>query len=307
MLTKPEISILVPFFGNFDYRRLEMVIKSVQLQSKKGVEFLICNGREAFEIEEINSSQLDIKNILYSISKKIDSKQDFPRGLVYNIGIEKSKGKYLYLSDADILFANDFFEKLIEFSNKMQVPMKRPMMRRLLLQDFEKFYSIYSEDGIQRALNKLDFSQEFIVKPDKNLRELKVIKKWENGRMKTFIATENDFKEYNSNKKNKGSEPKFFNQERHCGAVFAKKDELEAVGGCCEKYISWGCWDSDVQRKLEGKYGILYIPGEVVHLDHPKGYFDRDKWKKDLLFQDTRRRKDVADCIEEDGGKYGRE
>ena len=304
MANRPKISVLVPFFGNFDSRRLEVVIKSVQNQSEKGIEFLTCTGKEVIACD-IGSTSFKVREALEQITcGDAVTIQDAPRGLIYNQGIRRAHGEYLYLSDSDIVFPRGYFEELTQAAGTLNSPLQRPIMRRLLLQDFEQFHANFSDKGIQNTLESLDFSQEFVVKPDSNLRRIRVFKKFENGRMKTFIASEEDFLEYSSNPDNKGSEPKFFNQEKHCGAVFAKKSELEEVGGCCEGFISWGCWDADLQWKLKKTYSISYMPGEVIHLDHPKGYFNKDKWKTDRSFQETRRTKGVFQCIQEDRRVY---
>jgi len=296
----PQISILIPFFGNFDNRRLETAIKSVQDQSEKRIELLICNGIRAVPFESYSNVQDELK----SITNEAIKIKDVPRGIIYNIGIRRARGEYVYVSDADIIFPERFFEELIQTSKALNTPLQRPMMRRLLLQDFEKFYESCLDKGLQDTIKSLDFSQEFIVKPDKDTRELNVIRKWENGRIKTFISTVSDFNEYKSNPENKGQEPIFFNQERHCGSTFARKSELENLGGCCEEFISWGCWDADLQWKLKETYGISYMPGEVIHLDHAKGYFNKEKWQKDRIFQEKRRAKEASKCVQEDKEIY---
>ena len=282
-----------------------MVLKSVQVQSKGGIEFLICTGRDVIPCENISSPQFKVKDMLEKIrSSGAVTLQDIPRGLIYNQGIRRAQGEYIYLSDSDIVFPKGYFEKLIHTSEALDTPLKRPMMRRLLLQDFERFYDLYSSEGFEKAMDKLDYSQEFVVKTDTFPRDIRVFRKWENGRLKTFIISEKDFEEYTSNLKNKGSEPKFFNQERHCGATFARKSDIENLGGCCEGFISWGCWDADLQWKLEETYGISYMPREVIHLDHPKGYFNRDTWQTDRNFQEIRRTKGALKCIQDDREVY---
>ncbi|MBU3906670.1 MAG: glycosyltransferase [Nanoarchaeota archaeon] len=301
MANKPKISILVPFFGSFDPRRLEVAMRSVQTQSEKGLEFLICTGKDVVACD-ICSPSFKVQDALKGLNTGANVVQDVPHGLIYNQGIRKAQGEHLYLSDSDIVFPEGFFEELIQAAGILNTPLQRPMMRRLLLQDFDKFYADVSEKGIRDALKSLDASQEFLVKPDKSIRDIKIFRKFENGRMKTFIATREDYNEYVSDPENKGSEPKFFNQERHCGATFARRSEIERIGGCCERFVSWGCWDADLQWKLKETYGISYMPGEVIHLDHPKGYFDKDKWQKDRTVQETRRDYGIIQCIQEDKG-----
>jgi len=302
MINNPKISVLVPFFGAFDPRRLELAISStLQAEKDEKIEFLICTGKEAIPL----GNAVDITEIVRKAQEiRGDPSKVISKGSIYNQGIKKVQGDYVYLSDSDIIFPEHFFSGLIQASESANSPLYRPMMRRLLLQDFETFYLSYLQNGIRDSLKSLDFSQEFIVKPDKNPRDIRVFKKFENGRMKTFIVPGEDYEEYISNPSNRGSEPKFFNQDRHCGATFAKRKQLEDIGGCCEEFKSWGCWDADLQWKLKDTYGLSYIPGEVIHLDHPKGYFDRERWKLNRLLQETRRAKGAIKCIQEDREVY---
>lgn len=297
----PKISIIVPFFGKFDRRSLEIVIRSVALQGCEDIEFLVSTGSNVLNYNlDSSSSEIEIFLNKLELAKKSTPLAGVPRGQIYNQGISVAKGDYLYLSDSDIVFPANFFKQALEEADRTKTPLYRPKMRRLLLRDFERFYSLILKEGIKEALRKLDFSEEFLVRMDKFAQGLKVFRKFENGRMKIFTITPEEYEKYVSNPDNRGSEPKFFNQDRHCGSTLATKDQFQAIGGCCQGFVSWGCWDADLQWKLRERYGLSYMPGEVIHLDHTKDYFDRDKWKTDRAFQEFRRRRGVAQCILED-------
>jgi len=43
---------------------------------------------------------------------------------------------------------------------------------------------------------------------------------------------------------------------------------------------------------------------EVIHLDHSKGYFDKEKWAQDRSLQNKRRMSGARKCIERDKERY---
>ncbi len=271
------ISVIIPFYGNADIKRLEIVKYSIDLQRNIRVELIVSN------------------------SDGIKPPITAPK--VINKGIKNSNGTFLYISDSDISFpSQNYFSSLLNLITKSKnLVFKRPPMRRLLIEDFLKFHNLVQYEGYMKALNYLNFSEDYIVKFDDHPKNIKVFKKSENGRIKTFIASEQDFTSYLSESSNIGKEPKFFNQERHCGGTFLRKEHAIEVGNYCEEFISWGCWDADFQWKLAETFDLKQIPYksdyEVIHLDHPKWYFDKLKWELDKNLQFDRRKLGAENCI----------
>ena len=271
------ISVITPFYGNADIKRLEIVKQSIDLQRDISIELIVSN------------------------SDGITSPITLPK--VINKGIKNSNGPFLYVSDSDVFFPSQYyFSSLLNLIKKgKELVFKRPPMRRLLIEDFFTSYNLVQDEGYKKTVNNLNFSEDYIVKLDDRPKNIKVFKKSENGRIKTFIASEEDFISYLSESSNVGKEPKYFNQERHCGGTFLRKEHALEVGNYCEDFISWGCWDADFQWKLAETFDLEQIPYksdyEVIHMDHPKGYFDKPKWDLDKNLQNDRRKLGAKKCI----------
>jgi len=271
------ISIIIPFFGDADFKRLEIVKQSIAMQKDINIELIVSNS--------------DGVTLPITVPK------------VINKGIENSKGVYLYISDSDIFFPSQYYFSFLLnlIKESKELVFKRPPMRRLLIEDFSKFYNLIRDKGLKKTLKNLNYSQDYVVRFDENPKNIKVFYKTENGRVKTFIATEEDFRTYLSDSSNVGKEPKFFNQERHCGGTFLLKEHALEVGNYCEDFISWGCWDADFQWKLAETFDLKQIPYkskyEIIHIDHHKMYFDKSKWEQDKNLQTERRKMGVKKCI----------
>jgi len=294
------VSVIIPFYGISYSKRLELAVKSVLFQRRVNIELIIAGLDTATKI----NNYLILPKCLDKKTSKI-----VRMGAIINNGIRLANGEFVYISDADILFQNpNYLEKLIQEYLYHCSPLKRPPMRRLFLQDFEWFYSQVSLGGLENTIALLDTSQKYIVKPKNTKRAIRIFPKFENGRQKIFIASENNFQEYISSKENKGLEPRYFSQDRHCGAVFARTNDIIDVGGYHEGFISWGVWDADLQWKLENQIGMKLIPYKdefiVIHLDHEKRHFSKSKWEHDKELQKKRRTRGVKECIVKDREVY---
>ena len=294
------VSVIVPFYGTTHSQRLELTTDSILSQRRINVDFIVAGSNYATRVSTIR----DLEN-----HPKEESPDIVRMGKIINNGIRSARGDFTYISDADILLHNkEYLENLVQEALSSGKSLKRPPMRRLFLQDFKWFYQNISLRGLEEAIQRLDLSQDYVAKPSQASRPMRIFPKFENGRQKLFIASESDFKDYLSNEKNKGSEPVYFNQDRHCGAVFALTEELIKIGGYHEGFTSWGVWDADVQWKLENQTGMRLIPSgkefEVIHLDHQRGYFSKSKWEHDRKLQERRRAMGAKDCIERDGEDY---
>jgi len=301
------VSVIVPFYGTAQSKQLELVTESILLQERVNIDFIVAGLKEATRVRDLSDLSRHPKETVPEIVRT---------GNIINNGLRLVKGDFTYITDADILLSNQYYlDGLVQESRGTGTSLKRPLMRRLLTQDFDWFYSMVALIGLKNSVASLDNSQEYIVKPIDEQRHMRVFPKFENGKYKVFIASESDFQEYISNEKNKGSEPRYFNQDRHCGAVFAPTKDLVGIGGYHKGFISWGVLDADAQWKLENRSGMKLIPNRkefnVIHLDHKKGYFSKPKWEHDKKLQERRRILGFEICTREDiedysGGKNGR-
>jgi len=303
-----SVSVVVPFYGTAQSQRLNLVAESVLSQKGIKLEFIVAGLNSATKIGYVSE-------LLKCPGEEVP--ETTRMGAVINNGIKLATGDFTYISDADIIFPNNhYLERLVQESNLGNgTSLKRPPMKRLLIQDFDWLYSMTTSQGLNQSLGELDFTEDYVVKPIGTNRVMRVFPKIENGKEKVFIASEAEFNEYISDESNKGSEPRYFNQDRHCGAIFTPTEALVNVGGYHEGFISWGVWDADVQWKLGNETGMKLIPKEgefgVIHLDHEKGYFSKSKWEHDRKLQEKRRALGFEACISEDikvysGGRNGR-
>ena len=85
-----------------------------------------------------------------------------------------------------------------------------------------------------------------------------------------------------------------------------RREQFVSVGGYCEDFVNWGCEDSDLQWKFAEKYGIEFFPDEleVIHLDHPKGYFSPEMWVRNEKIITQRKSEGVESAIRLDKSVY---
>jgi len=298
------VNVIIPFYGSAQSARLNLATQSILEQEGVDVNLVVAGINTATNIRSLACLARHPQESVPGIVRV---------GVLINNGLRNANDGFVYVSDADIVLANPaHLQLLVGESSMAGTALKRPPMRRLLLQDYDWFSEQVEERGLENAIAGLDTSQEYIVKPRGADRPMQVFPKFENRKHKVFIASEADFQEYISHEANKGSEPRYFNQDRHCGAVFAPTQAFREVGGYHEGFISWGVWDADTQWKLENRTGMKLIPNReefsVIHLDHEKGYFSKEKWEHDKKLQIKRRSIGAEECIERDRKDYlGRE
>lgn len=300
---KNKVSVVIPLYGQFDVRRAILSIESILLQKNVDLEIIISE-------QGINPKMnlFSDERIKYTFKKHIPKKElsDFNPGKIRNDAVKLAKGEFIYTNDADIIFLNPNYLKecirLIKTDSNLSL--NRPPMRRLTIDQFELFWKTYKEEGIKNTLNKLDFSQKYLAVLDKKERPLKVVTNESGDYKKTFTTSIENFKSYISDKSLKGKEPMIWMEDLHCGGNFIRIKNFNIVGKYCEKFINWGCEDSDLQWKLKEKLNLSFFPYkkkfEVLHLDHPKGYFSPEMWKRNEKISQERIQKGVEMAIFED-------
>lgn len=302
---KPEISVVVPIYGSFDQRRVKLCIDSIKSQKKERMEIILTEQNPIPTM----SSYAKKQGIVYVFEPHTTSSafSDFKTGRCRNSGVINSTGKFIYMDDADILFEReDYLHKLMELLDENEnIVFERPPMRRLPLECFDDFERKANDSGIVDAINSLDRSQKYILTLDGKKRDLKVVTRSGVGNeQKTFTTSLENFQRYRSDTSLKGLEPTIWSQDIHCGAIFMRRSQFDNVGGYCENFITWGCEDSDLQWKLAQCYNLQRIKSdeqfEVIHMDHPKGYFLKEMWKKNDDLEDKRRKGGVTIAIDND-------
>ncbi len=298
------ISVIIPVFKGFDNSRVLIAIDSLKSQRDVNIEIVVAEQSD-------EPSLADTRGITYvSVDPtKINNRHSIP-GMVRNLAVRSSFGNYVYNSDGDIVFPNNrFFYEILELiKTGKDIALYRPPMRRLPLSEFDYFRANWEKNGIENAVNGLDMTEKFIAKSPGSKSRIKSFRKKESGKIKTFLCTDEDYDEYMDVKNGKGTEPRFFTLDVHAGGTFMERRHFDQVGGFCEKFVAWGCHDADIQWKLRGILNLIEFPKdkeyEVLHLDHPRGYFDEEIWKINRALQQSRRERDVRGVIAEDV-RYG--
>ncbi len=299
------ISIVIPLYDNFDIKRIVMCIDSIKMQKNVDKEIVVSEQgiiRRFPDIEEVKH--------IFTYHKPQANLSDFNPGKVRNIAILNSTKDYIYTIDADIVFSDpNFLKKSLKILKRN--PNKvlfRPFMRRLPLDNFNEFSEWYDSLGFEKTLKKLVINQKFLVKTSSKYRKMKIFEKYskEAGYKKTFTSLIEDYNKYVE--EGLGSDddlnfwPVYWNENRHCGSIFLKRSQFLNVGGYCEKFINWGCEDSDLQWKFREIYDLEFFPPEleVFHLDHPKEYVSPKMWALNEKKSSKRKKEGVESTIKFD-------
>ena len=296
---KGLISVIIPIYGNFCIDRLMICIDSLKSQ-KENVEIIVSEQGENSRLE--NRLNPDIKHIFSPLKSEAE---EVYSGKIRNIGIRESKGEFIYTNDADIIFPNSDYFNIIKniLTKNDKLIIHKPLMRRLIIDNFNEFSNLRENLGFSGAINKLDFNQKYITTTDKIERKLKIIKK-SSDYEKIFTCSWQKFIRYSADKNLKGLEPTIWKENLHAGGNFFRKKHFELVGGYCERYSNWGREDSDLQWKLGELYNLEFFPKnenlEVIHLDHELPYFSKEKWQNNEIISHKRVELGAYNAILED-------
>ncbi|MEK6874787.1 MAG: glycosyltransferase family 2 protein [Nanoarchaeota archaeon] len=298
MTKTPELSVIVPIYGWFDLARARVSVKSILSQKDIDYEVIVSEQGESRRFPEMPN----VKHV-FKYHRPQTELSDFNTGNVRNEAIMLATGKFVYTNDADIIFLEpDYLAKSVEaIRESPNKVLYRPFMRRLPLDEFNEFERRIQELGIDKAVESLDLSQEYLATLNSKSRKIRVFEK-DSIYRKIFTAFEEDFQSYVGDDKNKGREPMFWNENRHGGGNLFRIEQFKDVGGYAEEFIAWGCEDSDLQWKFREVYNLQFFPEnlEVMHLDHPKGYFSPEIWARNEEISRRRIQEGLEKIIERD-------
>jgi len=298
MVKTPELSVVVPIYGEFDLARACMSVQSILFQQGLDYEVIVSEQGESRRFPEMPG----IRHV-FKYHKPQPGLSDFNPGNVRNEAVALATGKFVYTNDADIVFLEpNYLAKSVEAMgiNPNRV-LYRPFMKRLPLDEFSEFERRVHDFGIDEVVASLDLSQKYIATLNGKPRKIRVFEK-ESIYPKTFTAFEEDFQDYVGNDKNKGSEPMFWNENRHCGGNLFRMEQFRNVGGYSEEFINWGCEDSDLQWKFREVYDLQFFPKDlkIMHLDHLKQYFSSGMWARNEEISARRMKEGLEKAIEND-------
>jgi len=299
-IVKNRVSVIVPLFGDFDRTRFYLALQSLGNQKGIDLEVVIAeqSGSPSIDVSQL---EINVKYLHVPSNNLVDGKY-FRPGFVRNLAAKNSNGEYLYNTDGDIIFTNPNF--LVNSLRIFKTGLYRPPMRRLPLENFQEFFEENMKNGLGNAIANLSIEHPYLATSKKNPIKMKVFEKHEEERKKIFLYTEGDHKKYLSDPSNKGKEPVFSTLHTHAGAILMKREHFEIVGGYCEQFAGWGCHDADLQWKLREIFKIEEFPNdskfEVLHLDHERSYFSKERLSKNIEIQNRRRTQGIIKSIEED-------
>ena len=298
MTKTPELSVVVPIYGQFDLARARLSIQSILSQRGVNYEVIVSEQGEYPRLPETPRVKYT-----FGYHKQKPDLSDFNPGNVRNEAIALAEGEFIYTNDADIVFLDSCYlaKAIQEIKKDPARAFYRPLMRRLPTDEFKEFKKLARDLGIEKTIASLSLSQKYIATLNGRQRRIRVSEK-DSVYHKTFTALEEDFQKYVGDEKNKGREPVFWNENRHCGGNLFRKEHFLAVGGYSEDFINWGCEDSDLQWKLSEIYNLQFFPEdfEVMHFDHPKGYFSPEMWKRNEEISRERIRAGLEEVIKRD-------
>ena len=110
------VSVIVPFYNSS--RTIKSTLNSIIKQSFKDFECIIIN-------DDSNDNSLEIVENFIAYDERFKVFNQKKKGVVSarNLGIKKSKGRFITFLDADDLWHKDFLKESISFRNKLNYPL----------------------------------------------------------------------------------------------------------------------------------------------------------------------------------------
>ncbi len=149
----PEVSVIIPVYNGEKY--VKDSINSVLNQTFKDTEIIIVN-----DASKDNSEKVIFDNFGNLIKegkiKYFKNEENKGRNITANIGVEKSKGKYLFFLDADDLWKKNHIEVVLPELEDNDIIFARP---RTFIDENGKIKRI-SKSKIDEDLDKIIFSSK---------------------------------------------------------------------------------------------------------------------------------------------------
>ena len=138
------ISVIIPYFKKKEF--IFNCINSILKQTYKNFEIIIVND------ECSDGSRLILKEIANKDSRirVINNKNNLGPGLSRNVGIKKSKGKYIFLLDGDDLFLKDKITYILNNKN---------IKKNLITDNF-----LLKKNNLVKIVSKKNYKKNYIFK-----------------------------------------------------------------------------------------------------------------------------------------------
>lgn len=297
---RSSITVTHSIYGEFDPERLSLTIDSIRGQDHPNIEVIVSEENETprFRME---ASRL---GATYVFSEKRPDHEHNP-GAIRNRALRAVRSELVYMNDSDIIFLDPtYLSRLEALHEQGETPLAKPPVVRLHEESFDEFSKRAQEDGIRSALETLVELNRYQVATEWTDSTLAIIGR----RGRTFTVDHSKFIQYLQDPSLRGTEPSFWYDVVHPGGTFASVKQLLYVGGYSETYRVWGFEDSDLQWKLDQRFGCRPIPHDqqfnVLHLDHQKGYFDKSQNQQNHRVFEERKSRGIEEAIEHDRSTF---
>jgi glycosyltransferase involved in cell wall biosynthesis len=300
-----SVSAVLPIYGAFSVERLEVCLAALGWQRDVDLEIVIAEQNPEPRLEDYAARRR--LSYCYSRPDSRDEQDRFNTGRVRNEGIDASTGRLVLLTDADIVFPSPrYVARLVEMhANNGGSVLVEPPMRRITGTSFPAFRKAVERYGMEHALSKLHRPGAYVATMGADRGGITVVT--HKGRVST--ADEELLRDARATSSVRGREPALFHPIFHGGTIFARRSQLDEVVGYCERFLTWGFEDQDLKWKLRHRFELTELSGsdtwEVLHLDHPKSYFDPDLFQRNRAIAGDRYKMGAANAMEQDrqGGK----
>jgi len=305
--TPDLVSVVVTAFGQVNTQVLRTALKSIALQRGVRVEpILVEQVLDAGPALEPIAREYGARHVVDAVPTGSTSGR-FVLARARNAGIAASTGRFLYFTDADVVLADPtYLARLVELARLhddlvLCTPRNKHLLHERLPEACDHFLAHGSWDtgGIERignhALRWIGADHAGASSPAPEIVETAL------GGV-PCIARKPDLDAYHADPASwRGREPQIWNLIVHHGSVMVRRRHLDMVAGYAECYIGWGLEDNDLQWKLAELFlvaSLARLPDvAVVHLEHPRSWFDPLLWQRNQLIFEERRRKGVLDTV----------
>ena len=302
MVEHPGITVIMGLFGPGYAGRVRAAVRSIQRQTL-GLEVILSELCDRPLYGEL-ATELGVRHVT-SPPVRYGSSAAFSASMAGNAGLALVRSDWVYHSDADVFFpSRTFFERLAAevCTDKSNVATYAPL-KHLPASRVGEFvegvdWSSLSEDLPSTAF--LDFREgKFFPGEEGEVRRI--------GDGKPWVMTESRHQAARSmGYRGRGYEMfAVWQPALHFGGMLASTEFLIDLGGYCEEFVAYGFEDVDIIWKASHNGNLIELykaqPDLVtIHLDHPRPYFLRIAFERNMMLHRLRKLRGLDDAIASD-------
>lgn len=301
------VSVVIPVYGAVDPDALRAALKSIALQRNIRVDPLLVEQLHEGPPAFASIAQSSGARHILDLAPAHTSGRRFNLSRARNAGAAAARGRFLYFTDADVVLADPtYLARLVELMRLHEdliliTPRNKHLLRESRAAACAHFCAEGSWDtgGMERignhALRWIGADRGAAADPPPEIVEATLAGV-------PCIVRRPDLDAYHADPAAwRGREPAIWNLPVHHGSLMARRRHMELAGGYAESFVGWGIEDNDMHWKLSELFliaSLARLPDvAVVHLEHPRAWFDPLLWQRNQLLFDDRRRRGVLDAI----------